>query len=478
MRFSLIKAAIPFVFFGFFLPSAVAAKAAAKTPAALHYDDLSFRGVHVSQSVPDPITLRPGEQKTIGFVFRNTGQSSWKAHGQNFVSVYTVAPEYHESVLKNGRWLAPDQPAKALSLTRPGKLGVFKITITAPAKAGSYREEFNLAAEKITWIKGAHFDIQVNVVSDKNPAVVSAAATDTTTAETAAAIEASVPAMPRPLIAEPLIRVGLYKSGDPVTFRSPSDYAINSAGESRGTIPADTGAVISYSGAGYTIKTSRLEFTVPDYLRLVPSDPADHFTLTNFNRPLRGRPGNFNSYRGTLEYRFSPKSDRPYVINELPLDEYVAGIGEAADGANGEYAKALLTAARSYAYARLGPVSDRRLFDVYPTTADQLYLGYHSEEISPTIVAAGQATYGQMVTYHGSPVTTPYFGHSAGRTKTSSANPWLKSVAAPYDKGYQKWGHGLGMSSHDAELRAMIDGWTASQILTYYYTGVAVEKVY
>ncbi|HSR89382.1 MAG TPA: SpoIID/LytB domain-containing protein [Candidatus Udaeobacter sp.] len=287
----------------------------------------------------------------------------------------------------------------------------------------------------------------------------------------------------RELISEPNIRVGLYKTNDSVKFSSDFIYDVWINGEIVGTLLAQDTAVLSYKKGTYSFKSESLTVTSTKYFRLVPQDQQSFFTLVSYSRPVKGRGKiNFNVYRGVFEYRYSPKSQQPYIINELPLDQYVAGVAETYNTAPTEYVKALMVAARSYANALISknPPTDKRLFDVYPTTADQLYLGYNSELFMPKVAQAAADTAGEMVVYNGNPVITPYFSHSSGATKNwkSSDRPWLKSVKAIYDKGKKMSGHGFGMSNYDAEKHALKDGWTYDQILKYYYTSTTVERVF
>ncbi|MBI5729166.1 MAG: hypothetical protein HY983_02920 [Candidatus Magasanikbacteria bacterium] len=283
--------------------------------------------------------------------------------------------------------------------------------------------------------------------------------------------------------AEPAIRVKLYQTKDPVKFSSPFAHAVYSGDELKGTLPADEMAALSYHKGTYTFKSKSIYFQSSDYVRLIPDDPADYFTLLNSKRRLPGRKTNYNAYRGALEYVFSPKSAEPYLINELPLEEYVAGLGEASNGAAEEYLKALAVAGRTYAYMMIGPRSAKHLFDVYASTVDQLYLGYNSEIALPRVAAASADTAGTMVTYNGSPVITNYFAHSNGLTKMwdgrgFGSRPWMQSVEAPYDVGKKMSGHGYGMSSYDAAMRALKDGWSYDTILAYYYTRTGIQKMY
>jgi len=48
----------------------------------------------------------------------------------------------------------------------------------------------------------------------------------------------------------------------------------------------------------------------------------------------------FDTYRGIMEYVYSDKKDVMYIVNELPMSSYIAGIGEMSDSAPFEYMKA------------------------------------------------------------------------------------------------------------------------------------------
>lgn len=282
---------------------------------------------------------------------------------------------------------------------------------------------------------------------------------------------------------EPIIRVGLYKTKSTVKFSSPSAYTIYSGEEIKGVLPAEEMAAVSYSRGTYTFKSKSVSFKSSEYLRLVPNDPMDYFTILGYQRHMPGRKTNYNSYRGTLEYIFSPRSNEPYSINELPMEEYMAGLGEASDGAAPEYLKALAVAGRTYAYVMIAPRSPKHFFDVFASTIDQLYLGYNSEIAMPHVAAAAAATAGIMVTYNGSPVITNYFAHSNGLTKTwdgrgFGSRPWLESVETPYDVGKKMSGHGYGMSCYDADMRAEKDGWSFDSLLAYYYMHTEIQKMY
>ncbi len=282
-------------------------------------------------------------------------------------------------------------------------------------------------------------------------------------------------------MAEPMIRVGFHKTDKKVQFVSPFAYTLNSGGNDLGVLPENELATLTYTDGVYSFQSDSLTVTSSDYLRLVPGDLENYFSIQNLDRHLVTRSQlNFNTFRGTLEYRYAPKSKVPYLINELLLENYVAGIGETSNGAPEEYIKALQIAARTYAYMNISkvPATTDRMFDVYASTNDQLYLGYNFESISPRIAFFTGGTRGMMVTYDSKPVTTYYFSRSNGYTKSKKNAPWLRSVKAKYDQGYRMLGHGYGMSNYDAAMRAKKDGWSYEKILTYYYSGTKIEKKY
>jgi peptidoglycan hydrolase-like amidase len=243
---------------------------------------------------------------------------------------------------------------------------------------------------------------------------------------------------------------------------------------------------MNYNNGIYQLKSDSLDLESDKFWRLEPFDRESTFSLPDCKRTYTGRKKFYCDYRGTLEFRYSPKSKMPYIINELPLDDYIKGIAETDNNSTEGYIKAVLVAARSYAYFNISkdPPTEKRMFDVYATTQDQLYLGYTSEKLMPRVAQFATDTYGEMVTYNSKPVVTPYFSRSNGFTKDwknskgINDRPWLKKAECIYDKGKRQYGHGIGMSTHDALMRATKDDWGYIQLLQHYYTDTQVEKIY
>lgn len=460
--------------------------------------DSRYEAQFVRQSVPDPIKLVAGATTTVTVVFKNTGTASWNAAGSGRVTVFTIEPKYHESELADVSWINAYTPARLKTTTEPGDEGSFTFTLRAPREPGSYREHFYLAAENQSWVNKGYFylDIEVSAAAQKavllSPSPVTSVPVATTDEiPTDTPLNQIMPATttvelePRSLIIEPLVRVGLLRTTSSVPVQLLFPYQIFAGSEYQAFVPANTMGTLSYQDGYHIAQFGDTVVSTTAPLRLTPVQPNDYFILPNNARRIKGRKYNFNTYRGTLEYRFSAKSSSTVVINELPLDWYIAGITETWNGAPYEYSKALLVAARSYAYFQLEHEKKRdSLFDVFASTNDQLYLGYDAELSMPKIAQAQRETYGEMVTYQGTPVITPYSSRTNGKTRTwkeawgGQNKPWLVPVEAKYDKGKKRLGHGVGMSNHDAETRALKDGWDYKTILKHYYTGTEVEKIY
>lgn len=330
---------------------------------------------------------------------------------------------------------------------------------------------------------------EILFTSSPESAMVTASSTiDSTTIEMVTSTEEKVYEVKtdRAPIEEPSIRVGLLKTKDSIKFKSEVDYEIHSGDEIVGLLSAGQVAKISYKKGHYFLTSASLDLESENFWRLVPTETDGIFELPGCKRTVTGRKISYCAYRGTLEYHYGPKSKMPYLINELSLEDYMKGITETDNNSAEGYIKAVLVAARSYAYKNISfsPPTDKRLFDVYATTQDQLYLGYASEKNMPRVAEFAQDTAGEMVTYNSNVVTTPYFTRTNGVTKDwkNSAGEndrlWLTGVECIYDKGKKKAGHGVGMSTHDALMRATKDDWGYIQLLTYYYSSTQVEKIY
>jgi hypothetical protein len=291
--------------------------------------------------------------------------------------------------------------------------------------------------------------------------------------------------------APPVIRVGVFSAaGSPATVNisgsGPFTATDASGRQLAGFQGGQTVSVAAAGPGGYALNAGQLiSSNLP--IRFVPGSGT---VLSDPDLPSYTR-----DFRGVLEVNFSPKSNKLWVIDELPLEDYVKGIGEEPEGLPSEEYKALAVAYRSYALSVLqrhrGDPSWGEPFDIGSSTqwvapyvgSNQIYAGYHRETLGPMLTQGEQATIGQVATYNGQVAVTPYYSRSDGRTRSwaevwhGSDHPWLVSVPDPDDNGQTLLGHGVGMPLRSVSFRALA-GWTYDQILRYFYTGVQITKLY
>ena len=213
----------------------------------------------------------------------------------------------------------------------------------------------------------------------------------------------------------------------------------------------------------------------------------------------------YNRYQGNLEVRIDPEiEDKLYIIDILPLEDYLSGLGEEPQGQPIEKVKAIVVMARSYIeyYRNIGGKFKNRLVDLKSDgRSSQVYLGVDFTEHNPVIKKAVLATRGEFLTYNGKVIRSPYFSRSGGHTITpgTEGNKWTASsfpfalrVEDPWscDKNLEyikqhgpvtcpdnQRGHGVGVSAFGAKAMAK-EGKTYKEIIRYYLTGVKFEKLY
>jgi peptidoglycan hydrolase-like amidase len=192
-----------------------------------------------------------------------------------------------------------------------------------------------------------------------------------------------------------------------------------------------------------------------------------------------------NHFRGTIECRVIEGA--LVLINELPMEDYMAGLAEEPDTEAFEKQRAFAIAARSYA-AHYTESSNRK-FPGMPYDGDdsparfQQYGGLVFEEQNPEWVRAVRDTSGLVLRKNGQVLKAAYFSSDDGRTRSPEENGWngfpfaevFTSKPDPWCSGMELRGHGVGMSGCGAKGQAE-EGKTAEEILRYYYPGTVLEK--
>jgi len=209
---------------------------------------------------------------------------------------------------------------------------------------------------------------------------------------------------------EPNIRVGIYQvpAGKSVKIRASGPYEIYKndillASKKSGEI-----TIIPYSKA--------------DFYKFLPVSESVIFEIISYqDRPKWNQRLNDNLFRGKLEIKYSSKSKRVWIINELPLEDYLKGVAEALNDDPIEYLKAFVVAARSYALFHINNGGKRpgEIFHLRNWAYDQLYKGYGFEKRAPNIAKAVEETRGVIAVFNGEPIRGVYSSDSGGVTKSA-----------------------------------------------------------
>lgn len=302
------------------------------------------------------------------------------------------------------------------------------------------------------------------------------------------------------------IRVGLFKlttdNQKKVEIKSSGNFAIkNEKGNVIKSISGNdaVGFKANKSDENFSLRGTGGVYTVSGQtLRLEPDSDNNVFEITdcevNSSADKKGNPYGcyksgsvkYDKYRGTLELDFDKNGD-PWLVNELPLEQYTWGTGEIGDSEM-EYYKLFSVVYRTYGYYntkhKKSTHKDQN-FDLSDTSLDQIYKGERIEERYPGMKEATQKTRGEIATYKSEVALTPYCSYTDGKTRDYPGDnfPYLKSVKdhkAGTDSSLNQGdggNHMYGLSAHGAVGWAK-DGKDYKWILKYYYTGVKVEGVY
>ncbi len=203
----------------------------------------------------------------------------------------------------------------------------------------------------------------------------------------------------------------------------------------------------------------------------------------------------YDQYRGKVKIRYTD-SNNIWVINVLPMELYVWGMGETTGTGPFEHTKLMTTIFRTYGYQYITWTSTKWLvygFRIRSDSGSQIYRGYDWETTYPNIKKAAQETKGKIATYNGDVALTPYSSWSDGKTRSfeerwgSDEYPWCQSVKDPYGKhptlstsALETAGnHMVGLIANGSlKLAGSSYNWDYQRILKYYYTGIGITSKY
>lgn len=425
------------------------------------------------------LTMKTGEVKDLWVEFTNNGSASWVQSGDFAVHLGTSNPIDRASKFYHSSWISNNRVMMTQSIVKAGEKAKFSFKVQAPTTPGTYYEYFRPVAENICWLKDDGVFWRIEVLAADSPPVV-------------------VPPVDDNDNNLPPVDNGGYvgKTGVPIPagtgkVSSEGSFDVVNAytNELIKSVGAGTQVNLKYESGKYKIWVGDVYFESPDYVQLKAKNGAilrvdSYSDIKSWNSSL-----NDNLFRDTIEIRYSDATGQTWIINELPMEDYVAGIAESGNTSPAEYLKAMAIAARTYVeyHKARGGRHPENFVDLYNSVNgngdDQVYRGYGFEIRNPNVADAAKKTAGQVVKYDGKVVVTPYFSQSDGRTRSSfevwgsTSYPWCQSVPDPYNEGKELRGHGVGISASGALSFASEEGKTYDWILKYYYTGIEIGTI-
>lgn len=428
------------------------------TPLALGKSRLlSLNSPWHASTVSSPLTseVQPGGRYKAEITLTNEGTITWEHNGPNATTL-----SYHWNLVDIG--VQPEYINHRIPLSRdvkPSESISVIVDIPAPTTAGSY---------ELVWdpVNSGNWFSNIGSTSGQ----VSVQVGDTT----------------------PEIRVAIMELGE----ANEDDLKATISSNSRYQVRTLSGLVIADLDADTKISVER-------------SHGSNLLTLPNskqlsFVEPLvfEGKPGSLMyvyeiqpgyMYRGKFEFRYSPELESAWLINILPMNDYLAGLIEQGESAPWNSLTASVIAFRSYALKVRSRLRVKNLepFDIASSTTHtpsyftrhQFYAGFRRELEGPRLRNAIEATRGQVVTYKGSVIEAVYFSQANGSTISwkqawgGIGRDWAKGVKDDVSAGRRLIGHGVGMPLRSANSLGK-QGFSAESILKRYYTGVTLAKAY
>jgi peptidoglycan hydrolase-like amidase len=287
------------------------------------------------------------------------------------------------------------------------------------------------------------------------------------------------------LTSEPTIRVGIY------SVPQGQEVVVNGSGQYKYCDISNN----CQSKIGET----RIAYSTSAFAKFIP-EGATILEISSYTDMNWNKTANYNKFRGSLEIKYSNKSQKLWVVNELGLEDYLKGIGEVSQSDEYGYIKTLIVAARTYAYYYIklgGKFGADEIYHLDNTPGCQLYKGYGREGFAPSIVQSVNETRGEIITYNSQPIVSAYSSGAVEVFQTgtrSACSVWggkfcqtgyeylSGGVKDPEGAPYTRTtcgadNHCVGMSAAGGR-RFVALGKSYKEILTYYYKGTSINKVY
>jgi hypothetical protein len=237
------------------------------------------------------------------------------------------------------------------------------------------------------------------------------------------------------------------------------------------------------------------EKIVDDNVTFDAADGNNSDIIFDTDHSIKSEWGDYSHFRGKIEVNYyhgddiyngnSSSTTQIWIINKLPLEQYVWGAGETTGTAGSDHARVMTTIFRTYGKWYIDNATKYKLlgFKIRSDAGSQIYLGYDREEKFPKVRQAAEDTRGRIVMYDGETALTPYCSYTNGKTRAMKGYPYLKSVK-DHKKGTKKslkpgegGNHMWGLSANGA-IGYDQDGKSWTWILKHYYSGVDIDSAY
>lgn len=212
------------------------------------------------------------------------------------------------------------------------------------------------------------------------------------------------------------VRIGIREGRGSVALTSDSGLGVWKNGSLWKKFPARTPLQIALKGNAVTVGGA----AAAGAIEVRPLSSAGSVKITDGY-----------AYRGAIRVMKSPQRWGLTVVNVVPVEEYLYGVvgKEMSPSWHREALKAQAVAARTYAISHKNYFASRG-FDMTDDTSSQIYAGINGE--SPSVIAAVDATRGEILTYGGKPIDA-FFCSTAGGWTENSENVWGSRI--PYLRG-------------------------------------------
>lgn len=212
------------------------------------------------------------------------------------------------------------------------------------------------------------------------------------------------------------VRIGIREGRGSVALTSDSGLGVWKNGSLWKKFPARTPLQIALKGNAVTVGGAAAAGAV----EVRPLSSAGSVKITDGY-----------AYRGAIRVMKSPQRWGLTVVNVVPVEEYLYGVvgKEMSPSWHREALKAQAVAARTYAISHKNYFASRG-FDMTDDTSSQIYAGINGE--SPSVIAAVDATRGEILMYGGKPIDA-FFCSTAGGWTENSENVWGSRI--PYLRG-------------------------------------------